>query len=539
MNNAATLEKKAQALLSSGQLQEALSVYINITESNSGNAEGWLMRGVLSAECGSIDDAVESINKALVVDPTYAEAYLALAKIHHQLNNQKQAKELLLRVLELDAEYAEAWAMLGGVHGAAGEYDESKKCSSRSVELWPECLEGWVNFGNVLDITGDHEQAVTCFEKALQIAPGSAEFHFQLGRQHIAIGKTNEAERDMLDALAIDPSIGLAQYELARLLHKKGDWTEAAFRYKEVIRLQPGNAQAWYYLGLLMEKEAKSSEAESCYQKVLAIGDALSGKKLNAHAKLQISGIYIEQGKRQEAAELLQDLITVIPENAAAIHLLSVVGVAATPERCSDDFVTSLFDGFADEFDNLLVDKLNYHIPELILDSVKSGLDLNSDSEQTILDLGCGTGLCGALLKPLSNNLIGIDLSPKMLDVARQKNVYKTLLIGDILEVIRGLDETCDIVVSADVFIYIGALDEIFVECKRVLQNRGIFVFSIETCSDEGNYKLLSSGRYAHNPAYIRGMAQRQGFEEINAVETSIRTESRAPIPGMVFTLRK
>ena len=89
----------------------------------------------------------------------------------------------------------------------------------------------------------------------------------------------------------------------------------------------------------------------------------------------------------------MKELIDVIPDNAAAIHLLSVVGETPTPERCSDDFVTTLFDGFADEFDALLVGSLDYHIPELIFDKVKKGIDSDSGSELTILDLGCGTGL--------------------------------------------------------------------------------------------------------------------------------------------------
>ena len=55
------------------------------------------------------------------------------------------------------------------------------------------------------------------------------------------------------------------------------------------------------------------------------------------------------------------------------------------------------------------------------------------------LDLGCGTGLSGHAASSVCGNLVGVDLSPAMVDRAKEKRLYRRLLVGDVTETVERL----------------------------------------------------------------------------------------------------
>src|SRR5438477_7207125 len=81
----------------------------------------------------------------------------------------------------------------------------------------------------------------------------------------------------------------------------------------------------------------------------------------------------------------------------------------------------------------------------------------------TMLDLGCGTGLAGAAFRPHVDWLLGVDLSPKMIEVARAKGLYDRLVIGDIAQHLAEQhtdNATFHLVIAADVFAYVADFAE-------------------------------------------------------------------------------
>ena len=159
------------------------------------------------------------------------------------------------------------------------------------------------------------------------------------------------------------------------------------------------------------------------------------------------------------------------------------------------------------------------------------------DQPLEILDLGCGTGLVGAALTRQKHRLIGVDLSQKMLAQAKARNVYETLHVGEVHAFLRNSDPArFDAVCAADVFIYIGALEELFAGVARVLRPGGWFAFSTEECAGI-DYRLLPTGRYAQSENYIRRLAA-TAFTVVEANATTIRMETGSPLPGRLYLLQ-
>jgi predicted TPR repeat methyltransferase len=146
--------------------------------------------------------------------------------------------------------------------------------------------------------------------------------------------------------------------------------------------------------------------------------------------------------------------------------MLAAVGGADVSLRASDDFVCSTFDGFADSFDRSL-ESLHYRAPQLLRDAlVASGL-LPCPGSFRILDLGCGTGLCGPLLQLQALRLVVVDLSTMMLSKAAARGVYDQLNRAELTAWLAACAERFDVAVAADVLCYFHRQSRELTAAKR------------------------------------------------------------------------
>jgi predicted TPR repeat methyltransferase len=193
------------------------------------------------------------------------------------------------------------------------------------------------------------------------------------------------------------------------------------------------------------------------------------------------------------------------------------------------------FDSFAESFDAKLIGVLGYDVPEKICSAVREVTPANHKYEA--VDVGCGTGLCAPLLRPFSEQLIGVDLSPKMLEQAAKRGVYDQLRCEEITAFLNHSPAHFDLVVAADVLIYIGDVMPIFAAAAAAIRAGGLFAFSTETWTGE-RYRLRPSGRFSHSPQYIRALAG-PAFVEYVCLETTIRLEAGTPVLGTLFVFQR
>ena len=163
---------------------------------------------------------------------------------------------------------------------------------------------------------------------------------------------------------------------------------------------------------------------------------------------------------------------------------------------------------------------------------------LNHGRFRSALDLGCGTGLCAPFLKPMTDKLAGVDLSSQMMDKARALGLYDRLVHADIVDYLRGTDERYDLITAADVFIYVGDLEPVFSALEKAMAPNAIFCFSAECAASEDlDFELLPSLRYAHSERYLRALAEQHVFDVVQLIRAPIREDQRDPIQGMFVYL--
>ena len=312
-------------------------------------------------------------------------------------------------------------------------------------------------------------------------------------------------------------------------------WRQAMQRAGYPVCQHPG----LFHCSQLLTPNADRQAAELAYRQLLDVAPDLKDALDGLAFLLQLQGRSYEARifRRRTLALHVKDL-GVVPEfqKAATDYLLAGEGGLLPPEKAPPAYVKSLFDQYARDFDEHLLDKLDYRTPDLIFDVVNAVFG-DQATALDILDLGCGTGLAGRKLRSLANSLHGIDLSQEMLDKARAREVYDRLDQGDITEVTAQCGISYDLVIAADVLVYFGALLPLFSAVHAVLRDQAFFVFSVEKGSRDG-FRLRSTGRYQHSFAYISDCAHEAGFEVSRDQEAVLRMQDDQPVAGYVFALQ-
>ncbi len=183
---------------------------------------------------------------------------------------------------------------------------------------------------------------------------------------------------------------------------------------------------------------------------------------------------------------------------------------------------------------------LKYKTPGELISLLQQAVDFPV-GEWDVLDLGCGTGLAGLEISPYARRLVGVDLSAKMLERARSRNVYHRLEHSDLLLMMQGeRSSSYDVVIAADVFVYLGVLEDIVAEVKRLLRPGGFFIFTVEALealsgdaiglNNNPGYKLNQSGRYAHSANYLKKLSSANGFSSLNLISIPVRFEKGLPV---------
>jgi predicted TPR repeat methyltransferase len=200
--------------------------------------------------------------------------------------------------------------------------------------------------------------------------------------------------------------------------------------------------------------------------------------------------------------------------------------------------VRRLFDQHAPRFDQSLLQHLDYRAPQLLFEAITAMAQPagNPPRFAAMLDIGCGTGLAGAAFRAEVGHLTGVDLSAAMIDEARRKDLYDRLETGELMEFLAAeatAEARYDLVLAADVLVYVENLAAVAVAVRRVLAPSGRFGFTLETHAGDG-VLLRESLRYAHGSAHARAALAGAGLRLAALAEVSTRTEKGEPVPGLL-----
>jgi predicted TPR repeat methyltransferase len=153
------------------------------------------------------------------------------------------------------------------------------------------------------------------------------------------------------------------------------------------------------------------------------------------------------------------------------------------------------------------------------------------------MDAGCGTGLAAPVLKPFAARLDGVDLSPAMVERAAERQLYDELVVGELVGTLAARAGHYDLVVAADVLVYLGDLEPVMRAARAALKPGGAFAFTVEKADGIESYVLGPKQRYAHAAEYVDGTAALAGFTVALMEDAVTRRDAGHDVPGLVVVL--
>jgi len=450
---------------------------------------------------------------------------------------------------------------MGNVLKSLGKLNKAIDYYQKALDLQPNYAVAHNNLGNTLLQQGKLKQASKHYQQAIQIQPNYADAHYNLA---IILLKRNDitgATEYLNKTLQLQPDHTEAHNQMAQLLHQQGNFDKAIYHYKECLKLDPYNTTVFHNLGAIFLEQGEPAAALKYFLRLLQIApnfdtyfnlgviymylgrandaiqyfqEALKKDPNHFASYSNLGSIYLKAGDYKNAARHYRQALKLHQNNREIAYILNAIDQRKIPKTAPKEYIQSLFDQYAAYFDKHLVEVLHYKVPELLYKSIEQVTEIKKHS-WNILDLGCGTGLCGEKFRSLAKKLIGVDLSEKMVEVARQKNIYDELHVSDIHHALQK-QHNLDLIIAGDTFVYIGDLAKTFSDCKNTLKKSGLFVFTVEKTSHYP-YKLQKSARFAHSEKYIEELAKQNNFKILRCDNVVLRKQKNKSVEGYLYVL--
>jgi predicted TPR repeat methyltransferase len=407
------------------------------------------------------------------------------------------------------------------------QWDAAANIYRSVLEVAPDHADA-LHFSGVLAHQQERsERAVDLIERSLELEPERADWHSNLGIVLQDRLKLDEAIVAYRRAIALDANHANAHNNLGVVLRAKGELVEAETAYRTAIRIDPEHLDAYNNLGVLLNGMKRSREAAVCFSKVITL------RPKHPEARRLLALAHCTLGEADKAVEIYEEWLKDEPGDPIALHMLAACSGRDVPPRASDIFIERTFDSFAASFDSRLA-RLAYRAPALVAEMLADSVEASKSLD--VLDAGCGTGLCGPLVAPYARRLVGVDLSDKMIDQARARNVYDELVRHELTAYLRQASQAFDVIVSADTLVYFGPLEEVVAASANALRPGGRLIFTVEELNGNGSaagYAISPSGRFRHARDYVERVLANAGFQS-HIVPAELRLEAGDPVAGLV-----
>lgn len=317
-----------------------------------------------------------------------------------------------------------------------------------------------------------------------------------LGRALVALGRAPEAVEGLREACHLSPNTAEVCLAFGEALAATGALPAAIAEFQRATRLAPDDGRPHWQIALLWLEAGEPGKAEIAAEVAL---------KLDGASEASVAALRARADAMRHAA------------------------------RADAGYVRELFNQFSGDYDSRMQQQLGYAAPGILRGL--AGMLVDPARKLDVLDLGCGTGLSGVAFNGLAKSLAGVDLSARMLDKARSLGIYGRLVEGDVESLPRELDGPFDLIIAADVLVYLGDLETLFSGVRARLNPGGLWLFTTER-GETADFALGAKRRFQHSQIYLRALAARHKFEVSSLIECVSRYEAGQGVESLAAAFR-
>ena len=524
-----------------GRFAEADRLYARILSIDPDHVQSLHWRGILAAQGGRSQIAIELIGKAIALREDAPELHNSIANAFDAAGRPDDAMRHYKRATALAPDYAEAHFNLANAFRERNELAAATAHYRRTLELSPNDLNARINLGGALAEQGEFHEAVAQLEQVLAQNPGLVNAHLNIAHALAELGRLDDAVTHYRQALAASPASGQAFIGLGHALQQQGHLDQAVVHYRKALALVPDNARVHVDLGLALADQGKLAEAAAEADATLRLD-----RRSPSFPCYLLGTLLARCGRGEAAGEQFRRSLEQDPRDRRGARLgLAALGLGPIPDRAPEALLAALYELRAAWWDSAERTTHPYRGARLIAEALgrlapnPAGLD--------VLDAGCGAGLVGTLIGRSVRCIDGVDLSPALLERARAHGIYRELHRCDLVRFLLSRRERYDVVTAGAVLVHFGDLRPVFAAAASCVRAGGLFIFTLfhdETDEDGmavGSFALgmVQTGSYVHGRSYVTRAAQAEGFE-VALLDREIHDyHDGQPRMGLIVGLRR
>ena len=432
-------------------------------------------------------------------DYEQSQKYFKKGLAKHKERNFAVAEEFYKRALRHDPMHLDANYLLGTLYAEQRELAKALKFLQQAAEINPRSHMIQNNLGNIHQLSRQFEKAIACYRRALEIEPNMPEVQNNLGN----IYKSNR------------------------------QFAEAEECYRRVLIFRPDFAEGHCNLGMVLQNQKKFQEAMEHFRRALELSPSLK----EAFEGLGIC--HAEMGEREQAISWFNRYLELDPGDDSEVKLrLARLNAGEIPDRYPAAVMLNTYEKKAQNWDTDIRQPGKEFFGPKHVREVLEELKLEKSRQLDVLDIGCGTGVCGEYLRDYAKHLVGVDLSTHMLEQALKKKYYDKLECADVIAYMHACECSFDLIIASGVLILFGDLLPVFRAVAQLLRSGGVFIFTLYRGESEG-VTVRFNLHFAHGETYVRDKAEAAGLQVVLLEQKMHEIDLGEPQPGWIVALRK
>lgn len=265
-------------------------------------------KGAALYKHGRYQEAIESFEQAIRLNPDFAVAYNDLGAAYLNLGRHQEAIEAYNQAISIKPDYIEPHYNLGVAYAGLGHWQEAIEAFKQAIRIKPDYVDAHNNLGIAYSNLGRWQEAIEAFKQAIRIKSNFAESHYNLGWAYLNLGRYQEAIESYKWALRIKPNFAEAHNNLGMAYLNLGRYQEAIESCKRALRIKPNFVESYYNLGMAYAGLGRWQEAIEAYNQSIGI------KPDYVEAHYALSAVYVRLGRHQEAIEAYNQATSINPD---------------------------------------------------------------------------------------------------------------------------------------------------------------------------------------------------------------------------------
>ena len=228
---AQTLYSQGLGILSRDDFARALPYFEKAVDIDPNYAEAWYQAGFCYGMLGRHNEALKASRRAAQIRPDWAETYLNIGASSFALAQYKDAVDAYRQVTKLDDSNADAQYALGLSLGKLGRTDEEILAYKRALAIKPNAPNTIEQIGLAYFKQKRYADSVAAFEQLKNYKPDARTYNY-LGESYFEAGKIEESIEAFNTAVGFNPNFERARFNLGRAYLKLGDRASAQLQYE-------------------------------------------------------------------------------------------------------------------------------------------------------------------------------------------------------------------------------------------------------------------------------------------------------------------